>query len=482
MNRRICIVFFFLLWSGSLFSQSAGEIAKYWEDLIGQPEFQHAQAGIQITETETGKIIFEHNSDKLFIPASVLKLVTSASALEMLGPDYCFHTRLGYSGSIVDSILRGDLVIIGGGDAALGSEHFRDHYFSPHFLEKWARQIGETGIRRVEGNLVLDATWFDTENIPPTWIWEDIGNYFGAGASALTVYDNLFRIRFSSPASAGKPTEIISVYPEVEGLKFRNEVLSSDDNRDLAWVFGTPFDGFRVIRGTIPENRKIFTIRASNPFPEELLAADFLAHLYREGISVSGETVFSKTDPDAFKQVCFTKSPPLSEFLKVMHYKSVNLYAEHLVKQIAAEMEGAGSRESGLKLISGFWKKKGLDTQQLVMADGSGLSHFNAVTPSFLCALLNFMSKNSSHSSLFYESLPRAGEGTLTLLTPRHFSGSALRAKSGSMKRIRSYAGYMTFGSEKKYTFALMVNHFSGEHQKLISSLEKILFDPDYKN
>ncbi|MDD4225527.1 MAG: D-alanyl-D-alanine carboxypeptidase/D-alanyl-D-alanine-endopeptidase [Mariniphaga sp.] len=476
MKRWINLFFLIFLFNGSLFCQQA--IDRHWNHLLGQTQFAHAQAGIQIVDVETGEEVYGRNSEQLFIPASVMKLVTSAVALEMLGAEYRFLTRLGYSGKIVRGVLSGDLLIIGGGDPALGSEYFNDPYFVPHFLETWAKQIKALGINRVEGNLVLDGTWYDQEKIPPTWVWEDMGNYYGAGTSALTVYDNLFRIHFRSPAKPGMPTEIVSVQPEVEGLSFVNEVVSSDQNRDLAWVFGSPFDGARVIRGSIPKNRRLFTIKASNPYPEKILAEDFLQFLAREGIFISGEIVCQPVHQEVFKQVCLTESPPLSELIQVVNHKSVNLFAEHLVKQVAAEKKGIGSRQEGLTLITEFWKSKGLDVQRLFMEDGSGLSHFNAVSPAFLCSLLGYMEHSSVYTS-FYESMPLAGSETLHVFRPANFPGKVIRAKSGSMTRVRSYAGYIQSGKGKKYTFAVMVNHFSGAPDELTATLEKIFSDLD---
>jgi serine-type D-Ala-D-Ala carboxypeptidase/endopeptidase (penicillin-binding protein 4) len=473
MKVQVLLFFFFFFSWGELNSQPGYE--KVVRQMLEKPEYKSAQAGIHISEIESGKVLFELNSGKMMIPASVLKLVTSAAALEILGPDYRFRTRIGYSGRIENGILKGNLIVIGGGDPALGSEYFRNHYFFPHFLEVWAQRIKGAGISRIEGNLILDGSLYDTEKIPPTWIWEDMGNYYGAGASALTIYDNLFRISFSSPREAGKPAEIISMYPLVEGLEWKNEVLSSDINRDLAYVFGSPENNRRVIRGTIPKNRKSFSIKASNPFPESLLARDLLKALSVNGVFLTGQMVFDTVPAQQFMQVFSFESPPLQEIVKVLNVESVNLFAEHLVKQVAAEKTGIGSRETGLKIISDFWESKGLNTSQLIMEDGSGLSHFNAVSPAFLSAVLHYMYNASPAFSAFYESLPTAGKGTLVLFNGQHFPESTLRLKSGSMTRVRCYSGYLKLKSGNTAAFSIMINHFSGSHSMLISEIEDLL-------
>ncbi len=473
MKLRYFLVFAFLFFSTILFGQSAFELQL--QRFTEHPEYRNALIGIHVADLETGNTVFEINSGKLFIPASVLKIVTTASALEILGPEYRFKTIVGYSGKIVNGTLHGNLIVVGGGDPALGSEYFKDHYFAPHFLESWAQQIRAAGIKRIQGNLILDGSLYDSEKIPTTWIWEDMGNYYGAGTSALTVYDNQFRITFRSPKVAGMPTEIISVYPKMDGLSFQNEVLSSDINSDQAYVFGSPIDGKRVIHGTIPKNRRAFTIKASNPFPENLLADDFLKHLANEGVFLNGQIVFNREENSGFNQIYLTESPTLAEIVKVLNYESVNLFAEHLIKQIAAEKTGVGNRETGLKIIADFWEKEGLDIRQLFMEDGSGLSHFNAVSPAFLTSVLQKMANASKNSFSFTESLPTAGQGTLNHFSAQNFPEKSLVAKSGSMTRVRCYAGFIHSKSGKNLTFCIMANHFSGSHQKLISEMENLL-------
>jgi D-alanyl-D-alanine carboxypeptidase/D-alanyl-D-alanine-endopeptidase (penicillin-binding protein 4) len=441
------------------------------QTLLEQPEYQHASAGIHIIDLESGEELYSFNSEKLLIPASAMKLVTSAAALKILGPDYRFETKIGYTGKIVDGTLKGDLVIVGGGDPALGSEYFMDHYFHPHFLHTWSQKIKAAGIQNVEGNLILDMSVYETEKIPSTWIWEDLGNYYGAGTSALSVYDNLFRITFRSPQEAGQPAEIIAIYPKVSGLDFQNEVLSSNINRDRAYVFGSPIDGKRIIRGTIPKSRSAFTIKASNPSPEFLLAEDFLAHLNKNGIFTSGNVITRSVNPKQLATIFIQESPELAEIIRILNVESVNLFAEHLVKQVAAEMNGKGSRENGLKIINDFYHHAGLDTMQLIMEDGSGLSHFNLVTPQFFTGLLSFT--NSSEE--FKNSLPTAGEGTLYSFSSSDFPERTLMAKSGSMTRVRCYSGYLITNKGKQLAFSIMFNHFEGEHAKLINEIEKLL-------
>jgi len=472
MRERFFTLLIFVLTCYFGFAQQKFENAL--ENLLQEAEYKNASVGIHIQDLKSGETLFKLDSEKLLIPASTMKVVTSASALELLGADYRFETKLGYIGETEkNNTLKGDLILIGGADPTLGSEHFKNHNFHPHFLQVWAQKIKSAGIHQINGDLILDGSIYDSEKVPVTWIWEDIGNYYGAGANAFTIYDNLFRITFNSPRKAGKATKITSLYPKIKGLEITNKVVSADNNSDLAYVFGSPFDKKRVIRGSIPRNKNAFTIKAAIHEPEEILANELIKYLAKEGVFISGKIRFEKINKKAFQTVYIHESPTLAEIVKVLNYESINLFAEHLVKQIAVEKYGIGSRIKGIDLIYEFWQSKGISSEYLFMEDGSGLSHFNLVSPEFFTGLLQKMKNNTS----FLNSLPGAGEGTLHQFSKQNFPNNSLKAKSGSMTRVRCYAGYLDLNSGEKVAFSIMFNNFSGSHLKLTKEIEKLLLD-----
>ena len=476
MKGRILAVFLFMLVGWNVFPQSGFD--KAVQTLLEQAEYKNASVGIKVVNLGTAETIFELNPEKLLIPASTLKLVTAAAALEILGSNYRFKTKIAYSGKIDNNKnLNGNVVIVGGGDPTLGSEYFRGHYSNTHFLDVWAQQIKAAGIHKINGDLVLDGSIYDSEKVPDTWIWGDIGNYYGAGANALTVYDNLFRITFRSLQKAGEPTEIIGTYPKIEGLEIRNEVLSSDVKSDQAYVFGSPFDKKRLVRGTIPKGRNAFTIKAAIPQPEEILARDVVAQLAKEGIFVSGEVRFSKTNARDIQVIYIHESPVLAEIVKVLNYESVNLFAEHLVRQIAFEKMGIGNRQKGLEIINDFCQNKIFGAETFFMADGSGLSHFNAISPAHFTSLLRFMYQQSECKDAFLNSIPSAGRGTMAAFSSERFPGNTLMAKSGSMTRVRCYAGFLENDAGEILAFAFLFNHFAGGSFQLTHEIEKLLFE-----
>ena len=466
MIRFLLLIVFAFYYSGCLAQEVVlEEFNKFFE----KPDYRNATTGFLVIDAETGQELLSENSGKLMIPASVLKIVTSATALEILGADYRFKTRIGYKGNIQNNVLNGDLVIISGGDPTLGSAYFSDR----DFLKEWAGKIREAGIKKITGNIILDESNYDKEELPPTWIWGDIGNYYGAYFDPFTNHDNLFTITFKS-GNAGEQTEIISTTPIIEGLKIENRVVASEDNIDNAFVYGSPFDKNRLIRGTIPKGRERFSIKASMPSPAEQLGLMLIKAIRDEGIVFDGNSNVSLIKTENFIEIHTHYSPSLVEIIEQLNYESVNLFAEHLLVQLGFEKSKKGNREAGIEVINNFWQKMNFETQNLVMEDGSGLSHFNAVTPSFLSQVLKYM-YHSKNSESFIKSLPSAGEGTLSSFSNTTFPDNKLRAKSGSMTRVRCYSGYIICDSGRTVIFSIMVNHFAGTHSQLKSGIEHLL-------
>lgn len=432
----------------------------------------NAGIGICVSDVQTEEVILKSEPQLSLVPASIMKVITTATALEVLGSDYRFSTTLSYSGIIRNDTLFGDLQVIGGGDPTLGSAYFPENI---GFLEVWNEAIRQANIKVIRGNLVTDATIYESQTIPDTWVWEDLGNYYGAGASGISVFDNLYEIHLKSESVAGKATKIIRIVPEIQNLEIKNEVLSSDQSGDEAYVFGSPMDTKRIIRGTIPKNQADFTIKASVPDPSALLAAEFRKRLSVNGISISGISKFEKVNTDSAIQLSVIQSPPLKEIIRITNYESVNLFAEHFLKQLAFQKFGQGTTIDGCKFIKQFWQNKGMDMNGFYINDGSGLSRFNAFTTEQMVRILRFMRTKSTNFADFYSSLPSVGNGTLTVFTKDKFKDDCLRAKSGSMTRVRCYAGYLTTLSGRELSFAIMLNNFSCSQSEAIKKIEELL-------
>ena len=442
-----------------------------------QELLEHASIGVCMQDAQTGEVISNYESQKSLVPASTLKLLTTGAALDLLGADFHFETKFAYTGEIRNDSLLGDLIVIGGGDPALGSEYFKDHYLKTHFLDIWVDSLKQNDIHFISGDIIVDASVYEQQLIPNTWVWEDIGNYFGAGACGLSVYDNLYEIHLSSPDTAGLQTQILSTIPKIPEIAFDNQVLSSDINRDRAYVFGSPLDNERVLRGTIPKGKSDFVVKASVPNPPYLLGWQLKHKIEEEGIVVEGgiEVNFQQGKICEATLLANTFSPALIDIIRVTNHESVNLFAEHLLKHIAYIESGIGSTEEGVKVITNFWKDKGIDATGLFMADGSGLSRFNAITAKQMVEVLDYMKNESENGDEFINSLPTVPNGTLYYFHAENFPDNSLYAKSGSMTRVRSFAGQLRTKSGREILFSVFLNNFTCSQSKAIRTIEDLL-------
>jgi len=464
----ICAILFFSINSIGQPSVSAKQKIETWRN---SKLLANAGIGIAVYDAQTGEPLVEAQPQLSLVPASIFKIVTTSAALEVLGPDYRFKTTLSYSGTIKNDTLFGDLQIVGGGDPTLGSMYFPE---TSDFLEVWIKSL--KNVRVITGRLVIDASIYEKVQVPGSWAWEDLGSYYGAGASGISVYDNMFEIHLKSPETSGRPTKVLKINPEIPGLELQNEVLSSDINGDQTYVFGNPEDSRRVIRGTIPKGKNDFAVKASIPDPAIALAYQFRAKLRKSGIEILSKTAYEKTTVRGIilKE---TLSPTLGEIIKATNFESVNLFAEHFLKHLAWQKTGVGTVKDGCQIVQDFWKDKGLPMTGFFMTDGSGLSRFDAITADQMCWILNYMKTKSANSEVFVHSLPGAGNGTLTAFSTANFPSACLHAKSGSMTRVRCYAGYLKTDGGKELSFAVMLNNFSCTMSEATHKIEELLIE-----
>jgi len=448
------------------------------ESFISDSVMLHASVSFCVADANNGEVVTEYNSGKSLIPASVLKLITSAAALELLGSQYIFKTTIGYTGSFNkrSGKLKGDIVIKGGGDPVLGSQYFKDHY--QNFQDKWVSEIIKFGIKKIEGRVITDDSYYDFLPVPAKWLWEDAGNYYGAGAFGISVFDNTYEIHFKT-SSDSTMLAITQIVPEECRSEFSNWLVAAGTS-DEGYVFAAPYSTSGWLAGSIPANMDDFVLKASIADPPSLIAKVINEKLLAEGISVSQEPttfrlekIFSHEKPVTITE---TASPALSEIIEVLNHESVNLFAEHLIKELGKKYRGTGSTISGTEVILDFLNEAEVNTEGMFIEDGSGLSPLDAINARELVKLLVYMKNSGEFFKEYYASLPEAGkEGTLKSYFRDPVFDSRLRAKSGSMTRVRSYAGYITTASDKKLAFAVIVNNFTGPSRDVISGIEEIL-------
>lgn len=466
---------------------SLRQLEKQVEIFSKDPSLRTASWGFVVYNVRTGEELHSVNPDLSLIPASALKIVTTATALNILGKEYRYETLLQYCGQIDDKdILHGNLYILGSGDPAFGSPHMKDTETTEEIFEKWFEALQKLGIKKVEGQIIADESVFDNELVPREWTWEDVGNYYGAGSSGLTVRENKYTIYFEPDLTPGKPARVLKTDPPLPWVDFINQVYTAQPHTgDNVYILGSPFSNKRWLTGTVPAGVAKFGVRGSMPDPAYFCARHFHDFLKEKGLQITEKptTSIMLQEKNIFKvekryTIAIHNSPPLKKIIERTNTNSVNTYAENLLKTIALKEQMTGTTNAGIKTVKEFWSNKGIDIQGFYMHDGSGLAQKNRITPKQLAHILK-LSADSPNSNPFFESLATAGHtGTLSHLFRGMPSQDILIAKSGFLSNVIAYAGYTKTKSNELIAFVLIVNDYDDTarimRNKMIELLDSI--------
>ncbi len=445
---------------------------------------KNASLSFCIVDNETGAMQYALNEELSLSPASSLKVVTTATALSLLGKDYQFKTQLQYDGIIdASGTLHGNIYIKGFGDPTIGSPEFEGVKSLDEILNDFVAALKKEGIQSLDGLVIGDDSWFSGPLAGRNWIWEDMGNYYGAGAWGLNVHENLYYLYLKQSSTLGNIPPISKTLPVVPGLKFINEVQSAGKGTgDNAYIFGTPHSYTRFIRGTIPVGVANFKIKGSLPDPPFLFAYELLkkmwgSDIYNENFATSMTEFKRNGGKRGDAKTIFThQSKPLSEIVVRTNMKSVNLYCEALLKTIGKEKGGEGSTEKGIEIVKKFWSDRGVNLDAFFMLDGSGLSPQNAVTTKQMATIMSKIARDNNLYPIFEKSLPVGGKsGALKGMFKGSNAIGKIRAKSGGMTRVRSYTGYLTAASGKSYSFSIIANNFTGSSLEVRRAMEVLL-------
>ncbi len=491
--KKIFILFSFIISTNICYSQNS-KLKTEIETLKKDNSLQHATWSICVMNTKKDSALIEYNSNISVVPASTMKVVTTAAALSILGSDFKFETKLQYDGTFdtITGILNGNLYILGGGDPTLESQYFKDKKDSTSILEKWAIILKAKGIKSIQGAVIGDASAFEDNMIPANWIWADMGNYFGAGACGLTYHDNKYSAFFKSGA-AGTETFITSIEPTIGELLLVNHVTAGG-NDDNAFIYGSPYSNYRTVSGTIPSNKTNYEVEGAIPDPALFCAQEMTRALKNAGITVAKNATtvraekdfeatnkttssYKKLEYDVKKRADFYThySPTLDKIVYWTNIKSLNLYAEHLLKFIAYKKTGLGSTNAGTDIVTNFWKTKGVDVSGFFMNDGSGLARANVITTKIQTQILRIMSSDKNFTS-FFNSLPIAGKsGSMGSLCEGTFAENNMRAKTGYITRARGYTGYVKNRKGELLCFSVLANNYECSPTEMKLKLEKLL-------
>lgn len=417
---------------------------------LSAPTLAGAHTGALVVDAKTGSVLFERNANDAFAPASTMKLLVGSVALSQIGPEAVFHTTLLSDGAVSnDGTLHGNLYLRGGGDPSFDAGQLADA----------ARAVAAARITRIDGALIVDDSAFNAPPYPDGWTIDDLPNDYAAPITALAVGENAIHLRVL-PAAIGAPATITAT-PQTHTIAIDNRTTTgahgAGDTTSLLW----PANLANVIRvsGTVPAGAADpVELDAAIPDPVRFAGEAFANAVQAAGIAVDPSSVRSGTAPASARVLWTHESPPVRALLQTMWLQSDNFYAETLLEDLAGAVPAEDTRAQGIARETQWLGSIGIDPRTLTIADGSGVSQYDRVTPAALVAVLR-ADWSGPVKAPALAALPAAGKtGTLA----RAFAGTPLEgivyAKTGTMMHVRTLAGYIVPPSGDPLIFALLVN------------------------
>lgn len=475
--RQLPLILLFLFSSLGLTGQAT--IQDHIRDFAQDPELAGAIISINVINTADGRMIGGYQSELTCIPASTQKLLTTAVAMDILGEDHRFTTKLLVTGTIEDGTLNGDIYIVGGGDPSLGTPYLDGVPGMSKTMDRWRAAITAAGIRKVNGRVIGDGSYFGTDGASGGWPWSDIGNYYGSGAYGLNFHENFYFLDFLQRGRVGAIPPVQRTRPEVPDLKLTNELRSGPrGSGDQAYVFGAPYGYDNYVRGTIPIGTGRFTIKGAIPDPALFTAQLLCRKLEEAGILVSLPAESDRNTGDgqlATGRVIDTYvSPPLSELVDRTNLRSNNLYAEALLRETNKAKGMATHELSSTEVMKEWLASAGLPTATIKLEDGSGLATRNFFSAAFMTSFL----RHQRGALRWRQSIPLAGRsGSMRGYLKGTAAEGRLRAKSGSLGAARAYAGYVDRADGQQLAFAIMVNNFTMESKDLRGKMHALMLE-----
>lgn len=460
-------------------TSSFSQVNPFVDKFIKTPGFENASIGISIKDL-AGNDIVEYNKSSSLIPASTLKILTTATAIELLGDNYQFATELS-----IDRNNPQHLIVRGYGDPTLGSEYLFDNQSA--FLDNWLEYIKKNLAVSSPIDITIADDFFGYNGVSSKWLKEDMGNYFAAGAYGISIFDNTYRLYLNSMKTDTCPV-ILKTVPYMKDIIFANNLTVNYDNQDNGYINGEPFSNYRRLAGNIPAKRASFIIKGDFPNPGIILGETLANVLSQNRFRINSvETSRAKYFQQmyspyraTYEEVPFYKqlSPTMKEIIRVINEKSNNHYSEHLIRTIGRKANPdiySDPLIEGINRTTNFWASKGLNTDGIHIYDGCGLAPSNSINPEILCDILIYMQTKSRYRDAFFTSLPKAGqEGTVrNVLKGTRLQGKVF-VKSGSIANVQCFAGYYING-DKKYAFSIMVNNYNSPRKDVVRAIENLL-------
>ena len=475
--HKYFLIFLFLIPAPGLIAQPT--IQDHIRDFAQDPELAGAVISVSVIDLESGRMVGGHQSRTSCIPASTQKLLTTAVALDVLGEDHRFTTKLLLTGTVTEGTLNGDIYVIGGGDPSLGSPYMDGVPGMNKMLDRWRAAIASASIRRVNGRVIGDGSYFGTDASSGGWPWSDTGNYYGAGAYGLNFHENFYFLDLLQRSREGQIPPVQRTRPEVPGLRLTNELRSGPrGSGDQAYIYGAPFGYDNFVRGTIPVGTGRFTIKGAVPDPALFTAQRLCRALEEAGIPVSLPAESDRSLGDAQtargRVIDTYTSPPLAELVDRTNLRSNNLYAEALLREVNKARGTAKHELSSTRIIKEWLADAGLPVAAVKTEDGSGLATRNFFSAEFMTTFLRYQRDRLR----WRRSIPLAGRsGSMRGFLKGTPAEGRLRAKSGSLGAVRAYAGYADRADGRQLAFAIMVNNFTIESKDVRKKMHTLMVE-----
>jgi D-alanyl-D-alanine carboxypeptidase/D-alanyl-D-alanine-endopeptidase (penicillin-binding protein 4) len=448
---------------------AATTLAERIDSILRRPALRQAQWGIEMRDAASGRVLYAHNAERHFIPASNLKLVVSAAAAHHLPADFRFRTSLYGTGPVVDGTLRGDLVLYGRGDPMISNRYFPTR---TAVWEMLADSLRARGITRVSGAVVADESWFDTEYVRGDWETYDTRWWYGAPVSALGFNDN--SIDFRVEGAAGRPR--ITWEPQSSYVVLENAATTAAGRATIDFErAGNGVRAYGTLPAAAPAQREHFAVANAARYA----GTTFRETLERRGIDVATDEVRVVSDPARSPARGATalaehRSPPLAQAIGPILLNSQNWFAEQLLKTLGREVSGAGSWDAGIAVERAFLTSVvGIDSADVVLRDGSGLSAGNLVTPRSLVQLLAYV-RRTPRQSVVRDALPVSG-GKGSLSTRFTDLPGRVRAKTGYIGNVDSLSGYLTLADGREVIFAIIANGSGQPSSRMKAGIDDIV-------
>jgi len=435
-------------------------------NIIENPDFSAASWGIYVESLNTGEIIYKRNPYKLFMPASNMKLFTTAAALMNLGADYRYTTSLLCRGEAdKNGILHSDIIIKGSGDPSFTGRYFEEK--STLIFERWADSLATLGIKEIHGDIIGDDSCFDQQMYGGGWEYDDMKSWYAAPVCGLSFNENAILITTRPDKQPGLPPKI-NTDPPTQYVNIINDAVTVESGSEGRLRFDRKIGTNTIIvSGEIAVNSKPIEQRISIENPALYSATVFKETLEAKGIIFFGKArcIYEMTDRELnyseWTVLTEHSSPPMCTLINTINKNSHNFYADQILKTLGMELSERGSFEKGADIIREFVSNIGINPDLLFIYDGSGLSRHNLVMPVQIARLLQYMRKSDNYA-YFHDSLPVAGiDGTIKTRMKYTLAEQNVHAKTGSIQYVRALSGYVTGRSGEEFAVSILVNHYT---------------------